>query len=364
VRTDCILGWDIGGAHLKVALIDNDGNLRRVLQMPCPLWQGIDRLIAALDQVAGNLGVTTNDLHVVTMTGEMTDNFTSRNNGVQSIIDVIVDKFGELRVMIFAGSEGFLPPQDASQATAQIASANWLATASWLSAYMSRGLLVDIGSTTTDLIPFAQGSVIARGQTDQDRLRYEELVYTGIVRTPVMTLAKRVPIDGEWIGLMAEQFATSADVYRVLNKLPEDADQFPAADAGDKTSAASERRLARMVGMDVEQGNSEVWYDVASFLQECQIKTLMDACTQLLSRTELDHDVPLVGAGVGRFLAAILAERLGRQYLDFNSFFEAAATGDDRCPADCAPAVAVAALMQRKMTGSLSLRSGGLAWSG
>ena len=360
MRADCIVGWDIGGAHLKAALIEHDGNLKRVLQLPCPLWQGVGHLQSALDSIARRLGITSSDLNVVTMTGEMADNFTNRENGVQSIINVMVDRFGVEQVMIFAGTDGFLAPRDACQATTQVASANWLASASWLSACMPDGLLIDIGSTTSDLIPFAKRSVIARGHTDQERLRYEELVYTGIVRTPVMTLAKRVPINGEWIGLMSEHFATSADVYRVLNKLPEDADQYPAVDAGDKTLIASERRLARMLGMDVEQGTTEVWYDVARYLQECQLNTLMDACTQILSRTELDHEAPLVGAGVGRFLVAMLADRLGRQYVDFNSIFDTALPENDMNPADCAPAVAVAALMQKKISGSLSLRSGGL----
>ena len=361
MRADCIVGWDIGGAHLKAALMEYDGRLRQVMQVPCPLWQGVGHLKSALEKIARNFGITSSDLNVVTMTGEMADNFTSRANGVQSIINVMVDRFGAERVMIFAGLDGFLHPENARQATTQIASANWLATASWLSASMPKGLLIDVGSTTTDLIPFAKSSVVARGRTDQERLRYEELVYTGIVRTPVMALAKRVPINGGWIGLMSEHFATSADVYRVLNKLSEDADQYPAADSGDKTLVASERRLARMLGMDVEQGTAEVWYDVARYLQECQLKTLMDACAQILSRTELDHNAPLVGAGVGRFLAVILAERLGRQYVDFTSFFDTSSTGDDINPADCAPALAVAALMQRKMAVSLSLQSGGLA---
>ena len=214
---------------------------------------------------------------------------------------------------------------------------------------MPRGLLIDIGSTTTDLIAFAEGAVITKGHTDMERLRHQELVYTGIVRTPVMSLAKQVPVDGEWIGLMAEHFATCADVYRIVGKLPENADQYPAADGGDKTLAASERRLARMLGMDAEAGDTALWHDVARYLQECQLRMLMDACAQQLSRHEFDHDTPLVGAGTGRFLASILAQRSGRDYLDINQFFAIHHAEQHHVPADCAPAVAVAVLMLRKM---------------
>ena len=353
-----IIGWDIGGAHLKAVLLEQDGKVHQVLQLPCPLWQGEACLHQALDQAAAKLGVHAQDRHAVTMTGEMTDIYSNRNNGVNNIINVITNKFPDARLSVFAGAAGFLPTSKVAQATQQIASANWWATAEYLSTVMPRGLLIDIGSTTADLVPFADGVVIAKGHTDVERLRHQELVYTGIVRTPVMSLAKQLPFGGEWIGLMAEHFATCADVYRILGKLPDNADQYPAADGGDKTLAASERRLARMLGMDAEAGDTALWHDVASYLQECQLRTLMDACAQQLSRRELDHDAPLVGAGTGRFLASILAQRSGRDYLDINQFFAIHNAGQNHVPADCAPAVAVAALLQRKMNLPVTRRAG------
>lgn len=349
VTCDRIIGWDIGGAHVKAALIDSHGRMKNIVQLACPLWKGMAHLQSALDQASEMLGPV-EGLHAVTMTGEMADNFNSRNNGVYSIINEMVNKFGAAQVMIFAGSAGYLNPRQAAQAAMQVASANWLATATWLSKNMPRGLLVDIGSTTTDLIPFARGSVLARGHTDRDRLRHEELVYTGIARTPIMSLARQVPVEGEWIGLMAEHFATTADIYRVLQTLPENADLYPAADAGDKTLKESERRLARMVGMDIEESNDKAWHDVARYLEECQLRVLMDACARVLSRDDPGDDAPLIGAGVGRFLAVRLAARFDRQYMDFNSFFETRSTSNGLAAADCAPAVAVAALLQRKLT--------------
>lgn len=353
LNSDRIIGWDIGGAHVKAAQIEPDGRLRRTFQVACPLWRGMEHLHRALDRVIEQLDGAAG-WHAVTMTGEMVDIFANRSQGVHAIIDAMVARFGDERVMIFAGSAGYLKPAQARHAAGRVASANWQATACWASAALHRGLLVDIGSTTTDLIPFSEGALLARGRTDRERLRHDELVYTGIVRTPLMALARRAPINGEWVGVISEHFATSADIYRILSRLPEGADQYPAADQGDKSPEASERRLARMLGMDAEQAHAAAWYAVARYFQECQIGLLMDACMRILSRHELGRDAQLVGAGVGRFLARALAERLDRQYIDFNSLIDSTGQGDAFDAADCAPAVSVAALMQRKMPVSAS----------
>lgn len=360
VKSDRIVGWDIGGAHVKAALIEPDGRLRRTLQVASPLWQGMERLRSALDRILEQLDGTV-DWHAVTMTAEMADIFGKRALGVQSIIDAMVERFGAEAVMIFAGQAGYLEPGQARKAAGCVASANWLATACWASMATRSGLLVDIGSTTADLIPFAQGTVLARGFSDRERLRYDELVYTGIVRTPVMALARRAPVNGEWISVMAEHFATSADVYRILSRLPEVFDQCPAADQGEKSPAASTRRLARMLGMDAEQADVGTWYDLARYFEECQLRSLMDACARVLSRGDLRRDAPLVGAGVGRFLTRMLAARMDRPYIDFNDLI--GSTGDEGPfdAADCAPAVAVAALMQRKLGGASSTAVGSYA---
>src|SRR5437867_1357630 len=69
LATDAVIGWDVGGAHLKVARLDATGAVERVLQLPCPLWQGMDHLHRALDQACASL--TPAPVHVMTMTGEM-----------------------------------------------------------------------------------------------------------------------------------------------------------------------------------------------------------------------------------------------------------------------------------------------------
>src|SRR5438445_198069 len=77
-------------------------------------------------------------------------------------------------------------------------------------------LLIDIGSTTTDLIPMDRGTVAARGRSDTERLQAGELVYAGIRRTPLCALATELPFRGIPTGLAAELFASTLDVYLTL----------------------------------------------------------------------------------------------------------------------------------------------------
>ena len=51
-------GWDIGGAHLKVAYADATGNLLHVFQLPCALWKGIDALNESIRLLGwGGIGI-------------------------------------------------------------------------------------------------------------------------------------------------------------------------------------------------------------------------------------------------------------------------------------------------------------------
>ena len=98
----------------------------------------------------------------------------------------------------------------------EVASANWLASASLAAQRSGEGVFVDIGSTTTDVLVLAGGAVAHEGSTDRERLASGELVYSGLTRTPVMALAGEAPFAGRRVAVMNELFATTADVYRVL----------------------------------------------------------------------------------------------------------------------------------------------------
>lgn len=341
-----LIGWDIGGAHLKAVALCGSGAIVDILQYPCPLWLGLDKLENALSEAIRDFGIGPHCRHAVTMTGELADSFEDRAAGVNALITAMSQRFGAENVVVFAGRSGFLPADEATPTqSASIASANWLASASLIAALSPQaGLLIDIGSTTTDLVALVNGEVRCRGYTDYDRLRYDELIYTGVVRTPAMALASRVPFEGEWVTLMAEHFATTADIYRLTGELAEHTDQMPAADSGDKTAAGSERRLARLLGRDRDSGNPEQWRRLAHCLRERQIGLVARAIERQWSRDLLPAGSPLIGAGIGRFLVAAIAARMEIPYLDAHSLLPTPIGVAALSVSDCLPAAAVACL--------------------
>lgn len=342
-----ILGWDVGGAHLKRAVLAPNGALLSVDMAACPLWQGLDRLDGAL----AAMPVAGEGRSFVTMTGELTDLWSDRASGVAGLSAALTARLG-VDTLIYAGRDGFVPAAAAPAHAAAVASANWHATASALAGICGDGVLVDVGSTTTDIISFAGKSLCFRGYADCERMESGELVYSGAVRTPVMALAQTLPFRGRPVPLMAEHFATTADIYRLTGDLPEGADLHPTADGQQKTREASARRLLRMVGRDLgprRHGETATLAEaeaLAAFAAEVQLHRLAGALAQVLSASGTPPGSALIGAGVGRFLVEKLAARSERPYRDAglllagNAAFASAA-------ADCAPAVAVARIAAR-----------------
>ncbi len=342
------IGWDLGGAHVKAARLDGKGRVEKLIQLPSPLWQGLSYLEHAIDSASDALSGPA-DMHAVTMTGELVDLFSDRCAGVATLVELMCRRFPDSELKFFAGQTGFLDGKSASRACRRVASANWLATALVAAQQLPTGLLLDVGSTTSDLIPLNGGRVVTSGMDDHERMRCQELLYTGVVRTPLMAITTHAPFAGEWVPLMMEHFATTADIYRLTGDLPERADLFPAADQGAKDMTGSARRVARMLGLDLDAADIGAWRKLACFMAEQQMRKLADACDRVLSLGLLPDQAPLIGAGVGAFLVERLSLRLERPFIPFDNLFSNLAGSEGARITDCAPAVAVALLAQQQV---------------
>lgn len=340
-----VIGWDVGGAHLKVAWLDQYATLRHVEIRATPLWQGLESLDLAIREMAQNLPIWQCE-HRVTMTAELVDLFDDRQAGVCELVDWLSARLPQQSLFFYAGMEGFVTPWLARNYYEQIASANWLATTCYVASVISSGVMIDVGSTTSDLLPFDKHQLKNRGFTDRERLVRDEMIYAGIVRTPLMAIANRVPFKGDWLALANEHFATTADIYRILGDLPEHADLYPAADGKPHSITASMRRLSRMIGADLGDGCNADWCRLAAFFADRQLDALSLACQRQLS-LGLADSATLIGAGVGRFLVKRVADRLGRRYIDIGQLLAQVAE-DGAKAADCAPAVALLRLERNR----------------
>lgn len=353
VPRGAVFGWDVGGAHVKVCAVDASGAVLDVAQWACPLWQGLDHLEHTIGLVLERWPEAAMPAarHAVTMTGEMVDLFHDRAEGVREIAGTLARRLGR-NVRFYANDAGWFTEAQCAAGWRSVASANWLATARWVATRVPDAVLVDIGSTTTDIVPIAGGHVAARATTDAGRLETGELVYQGVVRTPLCGVAHRIEFGDARVNVMNEWFATTADVYRVTGELEPLYDLHPSADHGPKTVVASEARLARMIGRDAHEATHEAWRRFALQWRELQLREIGANLARVVARVVASQPglakAPLVGAGCGRFLVAALARDEARSYIDFGGL----AGVPEHCAdwaATCAPSVAVALLASQGM---------------
>ena len=284
------------------------------------------------------------------MTGELADCFATRAVGVQFIVESTLEAARGRRVVFYQTGGDWASAESAIARPMQTAAANWHALAAFAGRYVrwhagataqdmqlassrsfgaplrtdhtaDRALLIDIGSTTSDLIPLADGAPAARGTTDLERLLSGELVYTGVERSPVCALLTSMPWRGEQCPVARELFATALDAYLILGDVPESPDFTQTADGGPATIDAARVRLARMVCADRTQFRHA---DVVAMAQSVS-RTQKDLIVTALRRLPVEPSVVIL-SGQGEFLGrravgevfpraryVALSERLGQE---------------------------------------------------
>ncbi len=339
MQSSHFVGWDIGGAHLKVASLDHNGKLTLIKQFATPLWQGLEMLTEAFPRALADIPQD-NAIHAITMTAELADIFPNRQAGVDCLINICAAQLGK-KIQFYSSQQGLLELDQARTNSLSIASANWHGTTAYVCTKIASGLLIDVGSTTTDIIPFHDQQLQNRGNDDHDRLQFDELIYTGVLRTALMSLTRHAPFNGQWQSLAAEHFATTADIYRLLNKLKQDDDLTDSADGKLKDASHSISRLARVLGTDADRFGTQQWIRLAQYFAETQCQLLTHAVLRVLSFSN-DHGT-IIGAGTGCFLVKEIATRLNLTYCEFSELLETPPSLQHSCNR-CASAVALAQL--------------------
>lgn len=340
------IGWDIGGAHLKAVQIDAAGIVLAAHQVYCPLWRGSPELARAFDEVLSLFllpKMVKEYHHFITMTGELADIFENRHAGVLQIAQLAQQKLGA-HCKFYAGEKGFVQLAQVAENTAHIASMNWLASLQYVAQEMPQALFLDIGSTTTDIALICDGKPQVQGFTDVARMHTDELVYTGVVRTPLMAVAQKISFNGNMVNVAAEHFATTADVYTLTGDLPLTENMAETADGAEKSIEASAKRLARMVGMDSADAPLGVWRNLAYAFKHAQLEQIKQAVLRQLSLLDDGQELCVIGAGAGGFLAELLAQQLGVKYKSIANVIPAINKEAQNMAALCFPAYAVARL--------------------
>ncbi len=325
------VGVDIGGANLKLS--DSSG---QSLSAPFPMWLHCERLGSTLEtmltQFSKNIGLRLDAL-ALTMTGELADCFPTRRVGVEQILAEVRQAFPEDKTFVYGVDGSWSSPSEACRVPWKVAASNWHALASWahqsqLAHRYGSGLnyapqaIVDVGSTTVDIIPLNASGVATAAVTDRERMQFGQLVYTGMQRTPVAAMLASVQLKGVPCPLMAERFATSDDAYLTLGWVDENPEDNDTADGRPRTVDCARARLARMVGEDIETLDHRTIQEIAEQIISAQATQVASALARnvnihLLRDGQPVHDRPsksvmpvLLVSGHGRPLIQQVTKRL------------------------------------------------------
>jgi (4-(4-[2-(gamma-L-glutamylamino)ethyl]phenoxymethyl)furan-2-yl)methanamine synthase len=325
------IGLDIGGANIKAATATGEA-----VSIPFELWRQPERLAAELVRIRERWPAIPDV--AVTMTGELCDCFPTKRDGVRHILAAVEEAFSNCVNRVWSTAGRFMRITEANADHLAVASANWHALATWVGWSQPPGLilLIDIGSTTTDIIPILDRLPATLGITDADRLRSGELVYTGVRRTPVCAVLGP-EVAAEW-------FATSHDVYVRLGMLPPEPENRSTADGRPMTDKFAHARLSRMLGGDPEITSPEATLGLARHVFDRQRETIATGIRKVLARQPA-RPCRLMTSGSGEFLAqATWAGLISNGGVSLTSLSSLAAEwGPELSQSACAYALAVLA---------------------
>jgi len=335
-----VIGWDIGGVNTKAARVSG-GSVLAARGRPYELQQDPTALAPLLQGLAAELGASLTAAHAVTMTAELSQMFRTKRDGVSFVLDAVAAAFPSATIRVYAVDGRLLSIEDARRDVLAVAAANWSATAHAVAQHRANAVLIDIGTTTTDIIPIVGGAVVAEGRTDPERLASGELVYTGALRTPIEAIACQVPFAGAMAGVSAEGFALAGDVHVWRGDLAPGDYTVPTPDGRPATRTFAGERLARVVCADCDMLDEAAVSSIADAIASAQVARIAENLGRVLARHS-SLKVAVV-TGLGAFLAEAAALRCGLR-------IERLAAQLGEAAARCAPAAAVALLLEQALS--------------
>jgi probable H4MPT-linked C1 transfer pathway protein len=350
-----VMGLDIGGANTKTVFLRTRNNHVEELRTKIkyfPIWKNpeeLDNILLKLkEEISGKEKL---DGVGLTMTAELADAYQTKRQGVNKILISAVKAFNGSPVFVLNVDATLIPIKDALLKPLSVAAANWVATG-WLVAQLIKTcIVVDVGSTTTSIIPIINGKIAATGKNDLEKLIAGELVYSGSLRTNVAAVVKSVPIRGKTARVSSEFFSLSGDVHLILNNISEEEYTTETADSRGKTRREALARLARLVCADIEMLTEEEIIEIAEYVYKEQVEQITEGLSQVYSRIRplANTDIPVVVTGLGKdFLAKPAAESLGvDEIIDLNSLVPKNAV-------KASPATGVAVKTASKLEGEIA----------
>jgi len=315
-----VLGFDIGGVNIKGAFISYTAQTLDSLKICSefyPMWlHPLEELPKVLSRIIAELAENRPiDAIGITMTAEVSDAYQSKIEGVSHILTTFLEIEPQIMKKIITTNNNFITIEEAMTDYLVVASANWIATSLFVGKQFPKCILVDIGSTTTDIIPITNGLPDTVGKTDIARLLNGELLYTGALRATIPSIVHKVPFHGKMCPISFEKFALIADVHLLLDHITPVEYTCETADGREKTKSDALARLARIICADTNMLSEHEIYIIAAYIYERQLDQIRESITQvLMTHKGYDLTTPVVITGLGgEFLGRKITEQIGFQ---------------------------------------------------
>ena len=226
------------------------------------------------------------------------------------MLDAAEEALGDRPLSVLTTAGELVTVEEARSRPWDVAAANWVATALAVAGEHPDALLIDVGSTTTDVVPIAGGRVAATGYTTSSGC-WRASSSTPACCAPTSRRSPRAcrsaAAGARWRRSTSRSAATSISSSAELTT---EAYDCPTPDGRPATAAFARERIARLVCSDVEQLDAGEVDAIAAYLAGEQLRQIEDAARRV--GRALTPEAPVVAAGSGAFLGREVASRLGR----------------------------------------------------
>jgi probable H4MPT-linked C1 transfer pathway protein len=216
-----LLGVDIGQMNIKITSLE---------MVECPRIRSVSFPFSEIGEMVEKLVffVPHPDLVIITQTMCASRNFfSSLKEGTHYIVDLTERLFGE-KVRYPALSYKLYMPEEAKKHYLDVACRNWIATC-YLTSYLNLfedGLVVDCGTSSTDIVPVLNSAPVTIDNNDQGytRLKTGELFWSGLYFTRVQSISPTIVLDGEEFQVKPTSKCMIFDAFVVSGTVPPESD--------------------------------------------------------------------------------------------------------------------------------------------
>jgi len=221
---------------------------------------------------------------VITITAELSDAFSTKKEGITLICKQLQEVFHPDYLHLINVNAEFISVNEALSDYLSVSASNWIATSLVFGERERLGILLDMGTTTLDLIPIKDGHPVTIGKNDVARLINYELFYTGVLRPPIASIVKNVPFQHTLCPISFEQFALMADVYLILGLITEQEYSCDTADGRGKTLQECYARISRVICGDLNLITEKEIEGIAEYIYNAHKELVQDAISKSINQ--------------------------------------------------------------------------------